>query len=112
MRATVFPNSVHQGRIPPLSAAEIVRVEPVENPPKKWKFDGALRQDGTLVGVFLGTKANRDSYGVIFMQKEDVNTFRGKYFRWVRKDVLEQASAAQLVERTAISLEWKRKVQK
>lgn len=89
--------------------ATIVRVEPAENPPKKWEFDGALRQDGTLVGVFLGTEANRDSYGVIFMQKKDVNTFQGNYFRWVRRNVPGR-SATQVVERTAISLEWKRKV--
>lgn len=95
--------------------AKIIRVKPEEKKPKQWTFSGALREDGSLVGYFLGLEANSDSYGVIFMRKEDRNKFSGHYFKLlnlseVNKKLLSSVPLAEILGRERIPLEWTRTI--
>ena len=89
--------------------AKITRVIPKEDTPKNWVFDGALRQDGSLVGFFLGVEANSDSYGVIFLRKEGRNKFGGHYMKLLNQgDLKSQTVPTEVVKRELIPLTWTR----
>jgi hypothetical protein len=89
--------------------AKITRLSPKEYPPKSWIFEGALRQDGSLVGFFLGAGANADSYGVIFMRKKDRDNFSGHYQKLLnRRDFENQRTSTEILRREQIPLTWTR----
>jgi hypothetical protein len=93
--------------------ATITRMVPEEDPPKNWIFEGALRQDGSLVGFFLGARANADSYGVIFMRKKDHNSFSGHYQKLLnQRDFANQTTSTEILRREQISLTWTRVVRR
>lgn len=90
--------------------ASITREKPMQEKYKNWLFEGALREDGSLVGFFLGVEANSDSYGVIFLRKIDRDKFSGHYTRLLNHANAnqEEASRSEIVRREQIPLTWTR----